>query len=265
MIGWLAMWLALPATAQNANLVVFSAEGEKFTVSLNGEPQHLVPTNYLRITGLKAPYYRVKISFEKSEIAPIEQSIDCKSGRETVFRLKAKKNRERFTLRWQSDIPINQAPPAALHQKVVRFKAPPAAPADPPASANTTTPKSDSAASAKDTVPTFADHYKLPGYDGPMGCPWPLEKADFRKLQESVAGKKFEDSKLRVANQALKSKCLLTEQVKTIMQLFEFEDSKLEFAKAAYARTFDQGNYQQVHEALEFKNSVDELQKSIGQ
>ena len=53
------------------------------------------------------------------------------------------------------------------------------------------------------------------------------------------------------------------EQVKGIMGVFGFEDTKLDFAKYAYERTYDIGNYYKVNDAFSFETSVEELNEYI--
>ena len=106
--------------------------------------------------------------------------------------------------------------------------------------------------------------YVLPGYNGPVGCPYPLSPVEFSKVKESVKTKSFEDSKLTIAKQVLNSNCLLTSQVKELMMLFSYEDTRLDFAKEAYGHTFDIGNYYQLNDALQFESSIDDLNKFIG-
>jgi len=45
--------------------------------------------------------------------------------------------------------------------------------------------------------------------------------------------------------------------------LFAFEDSRLNFAKFAYAYTLDLGNFYKVNDAFTFETSVDELNRYI--
>ena len=45
--------------------------------------------------------------------------------------------------------------------------------------------------------------------------------------------------------------------------MFSFEDSKLDFAKYAYERTYDIDNYYKVNDAFTFESSVDELNEYI--
>lgn len=110
---------------------------------------------------------------------------------------------------------------------------------------------------------TTTDHYVMQGYSGPMGCPWPMKDQDYNAAKNSINKQTFEDNKLQVAKQVIASNCLFARQVKEIMALFTYEDSKLEFAKYAYSRTFDQGNYFLINDAFTYSSSVDELNQFI--
>lgn len=107
------------------------------------------------------------------------------------------------------------------------------------------------------------DHYNMPGYNGPIGCPWPMSAGDFSDAKASIKKQTFADSQMKVAKQIFNSNCLTSAQVKEIMMLFTFEENKLEFAKYAYGRTFDLGNYYKVNDAFTFSSSVDELNEYI--
>ncbi len=106
-------------------------------------------------------------------------------------------------------------------------------------------------------------HYIMPGYNGPVGCPWPMDQNTFNSATATINGQSFEENKLQVAQQVFSSNCMTSAQVSQIMQLFSFEDSRLEFAKYAYGRTFDIGNYFVVNNSFTFSSSVDELNAYI--
>jgi hypothetical protein len=107
------------------------------------------------------------------------------------------------------------------------------------------------------------DHYVMSGYSGAIGCPWPMEEGQFADAQRSVSSKDFEDSKLTIAKQITGANCLTADQVKRMMGAFDFEDSKLEYAKFAYNKTFDIGNYYKLNDAFDFESSIDELNEYI--
>ena len=93
----------------------------------------------------------------------------------------------------------------------------------------------------------------VPGYTGTIGCPVPMTPQAFSAAKSSIMTKTFEDDKLIIAKQVTNSNCLLATQVKEITMMFDFEDTKLEFAKYAYHKTYDVGNYFMVNDAFEFE------------
>ncbi len=105
--------------------------------------------------------------------------------------------------------------------------------------------------------------YVLPGYSGATGCPMPMSVESFNTAKSSISSKSFEDSKLTIAKQIVNNNCLLCSQVKEIMMIFGFEDTRLEFAKLAYKHTFDIGNYYQLNDAFKFESSIDDLNQFI--
>ncbi|MBX7201942.1 MAG: DUF4476 domain-containing protein [Bacteroidia bacterium] len=106
-------------------------------------------------------------------------------------------------------------------------------------------------------------HYIMPGYNGPIGCPWPMDQNAYRSAMGSITKQSFEENKLQVAKQVFTTNCLTSAQVGEIMRLFTFEESRLDFAKFAYGHTFDLGNYFMVNDAFTFSSSVDELNDYI--
>jgi hypothetical protein len=105
--------------------------------------------------------------------------------------------------------------------------------------------------------------YVLPDYNGPYGCAYPMSPQDFNSAKQSIAGKSFEDSKLTIAKQIINTNCLLSAQVKEIMLLFSFEDTRLDLAKYAYGYTWDIGNYYKLNDAFTFESSIEELNAYI--
>jgi len=107
------------------------------------------------------------------------------------------------------------------------------------------------------------DHYVMSGYSGAIGCPWPMEQSQFSDAMNSVSSKSFDDDKFTVAKQITGSNCLTAEQVKRMMAELDFEDTKLEYAKFAYNKTYDIGNYYKLNDAFDFSSSIDELNEYI--
>lgn len=105
--------------------------------------------------------------------------------------------------------------------------------------------------------------YHMPGYTGRTGCSWPMTESEFTDVKKSIESKSFEETKMTMAKQIGSGRCFTVDQVKGMMGLFSFEDSKLDFAKYAYERTFDIDNYFKVNDAFTFESSVDDLNSYI--
>lgn len=110
------------------------------------------------------------------------------------------------------------------------------------------------------------DPITMPVEEAPVataGCMRAMDPADFQDAKKSIADKGFEETKLTLAKQIGGSNCFNSAQVKELMGIFGFEDSKLDFAKFAYDHVVDVNNYYKVNDAFGFSSSVDELNKYI--
>src|SRR6187431_2666724 len=67
----LLLFLHLKVSSQVINnLVVFSNDGDKFTLILNGEKQNLYPETKVRVVDLNLKVYKVNIIFENQKLQP---------------------------------------------------------------------------------------------------------------------------------------------------------------------------------------------------
>lgn len=128
-----------------------------------------------------------------------------------------------------------------------------------------TTTTTTTGTAATQPTPTAAPVVYVNGYQGKTGCPIPMNSSDFTSFKTSITSKDFESSRLTIAKQVVQNNCLTADQVKETMQLFDFEATKLDFAKFAYPHTYDQNNYYKVNDAFEFESSISDLNRSIGQ
>jgi len=106
-------------------------------------------------------------------------------------------------------------------------------------------------------------HYIMAGYNGPIGCPWPMDEGQFATAQQTVAANSWDETKLTVSKQIISANCLTCAQVKVLMGLMGWEESKLDLAKFAYRYTYDLGNYYQLNSAFEWESSTTELNRHI--
>jgi hypothetical protein len=91
----------------------------------------------------------------------------------------------------------------------------------------------------------------------------PMDATSFDGACKSIKSKSFDDSQMTVAKQIANANCLSTSQIKSIMGLFSFEDSRLEFAKFAWSKCTDRNNYYLVNDAFTFESTIEELDRFI--
>lgn len=97
---------------------------------------------------------------------------------------------------------------------------------------------------------------------GPQPCLVPHE--DFTQIMASIKKESFNNTKITLAKQILRSKqCFSVNQVKEMIKLFSFDDSKLEIAKYAWDYTIDRDNYYQVADVFSFSSNKEKLMKFL--
>lgn len=89
--------------------------------------------------------------------------------------------------------------------------------------------------------------------------PSPMDDKTFTAAKRSVSEESFESSKLRRVKQISDANYLLSSQVKELLELLNFESSKLEYAQYAYDKTYDQANYDVAKEGLKHSKSKETL------
>ncbi|MFZ4523535.1 MAG: DUF4476 domain-containing protein [Bacteroidales bacterium] len=266
--------LAISSRAQFSNLVIFTQEKEPFTVIMNGIQQSPTPETNVKITGLNALNYKVKVIFKNKDLKEIDKTIYLQPEVEATYQA-LKNNKGLWVLRMMNSTPLDEAPEPQQGQNIYIFSTTPRISTTTVsqtttvstgsmfggASVTTTTTQTTSGAEPREDYE--GDHNHHDDYAGPRGCPRPMDNRSFDQAVESISSKSFESSKLTIAKQIVAANCLRCQQVKEIMKLFSFESNRLEFAKFAYKYTWDIKNYYLLNDAFDFESSIDELNKHI--
>jgi len=114
---------------------------------------------------------------------------------------------------------------------------------------------SDNNIEAQETV------YYVDGYSGNVGCTRPMNNVS--SIINAINNESFDDDKLMIAKQAIKNKCLKTDDVIKIIELITFEDTRLELAKFAYDSTYDIDDYYKINSVFKFSSNKEELNEFI--
>jgi hypothetical protein len=296
--------------AQTSDIVVFSDEGDKFTLVIDGDVKNEVPATRVVAKGIKNETPLLIVNFEDKQIPTLKQNGWMEPGQEYTLRITTNKKGAKV-LRMQGQAPLGTASAEPASKPAPgQFTEDAAAPAstreviatDGPTTKSTTTitttegvpdgnvkmsvgvngtglnvAVNDGMGGTSTTTTTTTTYTSTtttgtaapapaPVEEDPAvagGCRQAMSAIDFEDAKESVESKGFDETKLTTAKQIAGSNCLSTSQVKSIMGLFGFEDSKLDFAKFAYDHVMDRNNYYKVNDAFGFSSSVDELNSYI--
>lgn len=280
--------LSFAQLGQVGHLTIFSEDGDQFTLILNGEIINDVPQTNLRVEDLNQPYYNVKIKFADQALSEVTKNslmIQDADGNfaDVTYKIKRDKNKAgKMKLNYFSAIPVqpNFVPASNVH--VIHYGAP--GPATTVTQTTTTTTQTGgvnmgvgingmnvgitindsmgTGVSQTTTTSTSTSHSGVyQSEDRPRGCGGRtcISARDFNAAIGTIKGQAFEESKLKTAKQVVSANCLSVDQISQIAQTFNFEDSKLEFAKFAYDYCTEPRNYFKLNGIFDFSSNADAL------
>jgi hypothetical protein len=92
-----------------------------------------------------------------------------------------------------------------------------------------------------------------------------MTQQNFDALKAAVKKEAFDNTRLNIAKQAGAANYFSAAQVKEFIQIFSFDESRLDLAKFLYNRTTDKANYFTVNDAFTYSDSKDKLSEYIRQ
>ncbi len=245
-------------TAQNnGNLTVYSNTGKKFFVVLNGERQNLVAQTNVKITGIKADFYKCRVIAE-DESFNFEKNIVVKENREITYRIKGK--RRRFKLKFYNEQPLEGASATAENQYEVEYGT----------NQTTTTQNNGNGGSGAITITNNGQQ----GSDVNEGNVYQDEEvsmtfsnggcgttdAEISAVAMLVKAADFSDDKMKIALKTAKEKCMSIDQIRTIATVLDFSENKMEFVKAAYLNCLEQADYSKLKNVFSFTDDKEDFQ-----
>ncbi len=90
-----------------------------------------------------------------------------------------------------------------------------------------------------------------------------VSEQEFAQMREQLKRQHFENGRVEMAKQLVNKNYLSSRQVHQLLQLFSFENNKLEIAKVSYRNTTDKNNYYMVYDVFSFDRSRQELTQYI--
>lgn len=110
---------------------------------------------------------------------------------------------------------------------------------------------------------TVTNHFFLDGYEGEIGCNWPMNDDYFNTFYLELKQLRLEDDKISYIKEKLDTSCLLTSQLDKIFTTLEYDDTKLDFGLFIYNRTFDIESFFNVaKQHIKFESHIEEIKKT---
>lgn len=280
------------------HLTIFSEDGDKFTLILNGEVINDVPQTNLRVEDLNQPYYNAKIRFQDNTLTDVSKNNLMLTDVDGIFsdvtyKIKRdKNNKTKMKLNYFSSIPVRLdfIPPSNVH--VVHYGQPQPVIVQQVGGVSQTTTTTiqnggtnigvgvniggvnmgisinDSMGNGSVTQTTTTSSTTshsggtITQHDEPIrGCGGRtcMTSGNFSAALATIKKQSFEDTRLKTAKQVITANCLNVDQIIQIANTFNFEENKLEFSKYAYDYCIEPKNYFKLNGIFSFSTNVDEL------
>jgi hypothetical protein len=232
----LAVFLSGKAMSQGTSVTVFTENGEKFTLFVNGEQKNSKPADHAMADNLWGPNFKVRIVFKDMSLREVEKTIMNHPNTSLFYVLRIGKKGDYMLEKTTSDY--------IHHGETVKEEEAP--PPPPPAHEKQAEHKSESSS-------------KKPG----GGCKSPMPEGDFQASIAVISNAPFEGPKTSNAKKLVEGHCLTCDQIREVMYVVSYESSRLSIAKAAYTHCFDPANYDEVRNVLNSNKSKEELDAYI--
>jgi hypothetical protein len=109
----------------------------------------------------------------------------------------------------------------------------------------------------------YGSTYNTGGFSTPAPAMDCITNSEMNQILDAMHCAWFDSDRLRIAKQHIRHRHLASHQVRMMMEEFDFESSRLELAKFAYASVSDPHNYHLVNSAFCFNSSIRELEEFI--
>ncbi|WP_160113302.1 DUF4476 domain-containing protein [Aequorivita antarctica] len=272
-------------------LTIFSEEGDKFFLTLNGELMNDIPQTNIRVEDLDQPFYQVRIEFENENLIEINKDninvIDVDDNYiDVTYRIRRDKNNSNkmkfnyFSESPKSEVYIPKENVHVIHfddiiikKSTIETTTITTVTDNIGVGANISVDGFNMNVSIYDRQPVVISQTTITNnthgfddfgsYRDSCDQKYEMKSSDFNAAVSSVKNQNFEETKLTTAKQISSANCLSVNQIIEIAKVFNFEDSKLSFAKFAYANCIDKKKYFLVNDIFSFSVNIEELSNYI--
>jgi hypothetical protein len=89
-----------------------------------------------------------------------------------------------------------------------------------------------------------------------QNCQTPISTTDFQQIKRNISSQSSLVQKLNTAKNAVQSNCMLSAQIKDILEYFPEDAEKLEIATASYKNTIDKNDFYEIYNSFAYYSTV---------
>ncbi|GAB3194629.1 hypothetical protein ABID22_000157 [Pontibacter aydingkolensis] len=241
LLPFLFVLLALPVFAQTAVLTFTAERGEVFHIRLDDRTINHTASNFVRIAPLRPGRHYIEVKVRtRHGVYQMGQRIVVPAGVEANYAVRTVGRSGKAYLRLISEVPL--APPVVVRP-----------------------------------LPRYPDRYDdydrehryepvPPRYDNRYSgdCRNLMTGHEVDRLIQTMRSRDFESTKLSIARDAVRNGSILAEDLKRVLQQFDYETTRVEFAKYAYDYLCDKEHFYYIYDLFRFDSSVQELERYTG-
>ncbi|MFD2513912.1 DUF4476 domain-containing protein [Pontibacter locisalis] len=234
------MLLALPVFAQASVLTFTAKRGEVFQVKLDNRTVNHTASNYVRIAPLKPGRHYVEFKVRTRQgVYQMGQKVVVPAGVEANYVLRTVSRSGKAYLRLISEVPLVPPVPRPLPRYPDRYD------------------DYDRDYDYEPVPPRYDDRYS-------GNCRYLMTAQEVDRLIQTMRSRDFESTKLSIARDAVRNGSILAEDLKRVLQQFDYETTRVEFAKYAYDYLCDKEHFYYIYDLFRFDSSVQELERYSG-
>jgi hypothetical protein len=228
--------LALPVWAQ-ASVLTFSAErGELFYIKLNGETINPRASNFVRIDHLRPGRHYVEVRVRSRQgVHQVGQRVYVPEGVEANYGVRTKGRKAYLRLIRE----VRLMPPPVVVRPVPPHRYPDRYEDD----------------YGREPVPP---RYEEDRYGS---CRSLLTPQELDRAVEAMRSRDLDNTRLTIAREAVRSGSIMAEDLKRLLQQFEYEHTRVDFAKFAYDYLCDREHFYYIYDLFRHDSSVQELER----
>ncbi|UTW62586.1 DUF4476 domain-containing protein [bacterium SCSIO 12741] len=258
--------LYLGSMAQ-VELVVQHPDKDKFYLFVDGLRENEDPRSRVKVKKLQDGPHHIKVIFEKPQGSTPQLKVNLEAGYAYEFEIKRYAN---GTRKW---LALNEISKKELPPKVVKKTLSDTLPvqelkvasdkSDSLFNAHLPIPKISEPSDSANRVNIMQDSVALPPGKMEFQCQNPVRPLTFDTILEELQSAPKDEMRLERALSYSEKHCLSAIQIMEILQLFDQESLKIDYATHAYRFCFDPMNYQFVEDSFKYEASARELHNRI--